>query len=277
MLRQALVVGVLAVGTLAGVTAQAAGVNQAPKSYYLALGDSIAYGIQPAKAEKGLPPSGFRTGYVDVFAKRLRGIASKIQVVNYSCPGESTVSFVRGNCPGRHDVKALHDPYRGTQMAAALAFLAAHRSQVSPITVTLWGNDINSVADACKGDFACIEKRAPAAVAALESRLGDILRRLRAAAPTAEILVTGAWNFNVDALAMTDPIFQSIDAAIRRATAAANGRFVSLYPVMSPPGNAARARARLCSLSFICARDDPHPTDAGYRAIAAAVWAASGY
>ena len=36
----------------------------------------------------------------------------------------------------------LHDPFRGAQLKAALAFLKAHRGQVSPITLTLWGNDL---------------------------------------------------------------------------------------------------------------------------------------
>jgi WD40-like Beta Propeller Repeat len=36
-----------------------------PRSYYLALGDSYANGLQPAKWSAGLPPSAFNTGYVD--------------------------------------------------------------------------------------------------------------------------------------------------------------------------------------------------------------------
>ena len=161
-------------------------------------------------------------------------------------------------------------------MAAVLAFLAAHRGQVSPITIHLWGNDIDPVAEACKGDFACIKKRAPAALAAFQSRFGDILSRLRTAAPTADIVVNGAWNFNVDDLAKTDPIFRSIDAAIRRAAIGAKARVVDLYSVVSPQGNVTRQKARICAYTFICSRGDPHPTDAGYRAIAGAVWAASG-
>ena len=51
--------------------------SSSPQSYYLALGDSIAYGFQPAKAKAGLAPSKFNTGYVDVFAARLRTIAPK--------------------------------------------------------------------------------------------------------------------------------------------------------------------------------------------------------
>ena len=38
-----------------------------------------------------------------------------------------------------------------------------------------------------------------------------------------------------------------------------------------------RQKARICALTFVCPSGDPHPTDAGYRAMAAAVWAASGY
>jgi hypothetical protein len=47
--------------------------------------------------------------------------------------------------------------------------------------------------------------------------------------------------------------------------------------VFNPQGSIAREKARICALTFACSQDDPHPTDAGYRAIAAVVWAASGY
>ena len=82
---------------------------QPPQSYYLALGDSIAYGFQPTKAKPGARPSAFDTGYVDVFAARLRKLSPKIQVVNYGCPGESTVTFTRGGCPTLADGVKLHD------------------------------------------------------------------------------------------------------------------------------------------------------------------------
>src|SRR5215475_4710606 len=130
MLRQALVAGLLAAGSLLVFAADGAAVEQIPKSYYFALGDSIAYGIQPGKVDRGLPPSGYRTGYVDVFAARLRPLSPTIRVVNCGCPWVAA---------GRK----LHDPYSGSQQKAALAFLAAHRGQVSPITITLFGNDVD--------------------------------------------------------------------------------------------------------------------------------------
>ena len=46
-----------------------------PQRYYLALGDSLACGLQPDKVDAGVRPSGFDTGFVDVFARRLRKLA----------------------------------------------------------------------------------------------------------------------------------------------------------------------------------------------------------
>jgi lysophospholipase L1-like esterase len=171
----------------------------------------------------------------------------------------------------------LHDAFKGTQLGAALAFVRAHPGQVSPITLTLGGNDLNEVADACKGSFACIQKGAPRAFAQFASRLTTILRRLRAAAPKAEIIVTGIWNFNAGDLKRTDPLFRSFDATIARVAAAEKARFAKTFPVFNPAGNPAKEKARICALTFACSAEDPHPTDAGYRAIAAAVFAASGY
>jgi hypothetical protein len=56
--------------------------------------------------------------------------------------------------------------------------------------------------------------------------------------------------------------------------AAEKARVARMFPVFNPVGNPKR---RICALTFICSRGDPHPTDAGYRAMAAAFWAASGY
>src|SRR3954466_12975466 len=112
-----------------------------PKSYYLALGDSITFGYQAFKAQANLPPSAYNTGYVDVFAEQLHRINAGITTVNYGCPGESASSFVAGPCLWTQLNLQLHDPFSGSQLQAALAFLNAHRGEVSPVTFTLWGND----------------------------------------------------------------------------------------------------------------------------------------
>jgi lysophospholipase L1-like esterase len=245
-----------------------------PEGYYLALGDSITYGIQPTKVKAGARATAFRTGYVDVFAKRLRKISPGIQVVNYGCPGESTVTFVRGGCPAFADKIELHDAFRGSQLAAALAFLRAHPGDVSPITVTLYGNDwLPVLLDTCKGEVACVRKKAPTATASFGSRLGSILRRLRTTAPNAEIVVTGAWNPDPSRLEQLKAVYRSLEASIVHAAAGRRMRVARMLPVFNPPRN---GQARLCAFTFICSKGDPHPTDAGYRAMAAAVAAAYG-
>src|SRR4051812_33275284 len=185
-----------------------------PKSYYLSLGDSLAYGFQPTK--DGQPPSAFHTGFVDVLAARLRQIRPKLSVVNYGCPGETTRSYVRGGCEWTADGRKLHDPHPGSQEKAALAFLAAHPGQVSPITVVLWGNDVAQESAGCGTDAQCT-KQAPKIIAGIESRLRGILGRLRAAAPRAEILVLGAWNPQSDTDANSDRLHRELNDAIGRA------------------------------------------------------------
>jgi lysophospholipase L1-like esterase len=250
-------------------------VYQPPQSYYLALGDSITYGFQPTKAKAGAPPSAFRTGYVDVFAARLRKLSPQLEVINYGCPGESTVTFTRGGCPAFTDGIKLHDAFRGSQLKAAVSFLQAHPGEVSPVTLTLFGNDwLPLLLDTCKGDVACIRKRGPGAIASFGSRLTSIVQRLRAAAPTAEIIVTGAWNPDPNQLTQLKPIYRSLEASIARAATLSRARVAKMLPVFNPARN---GQARLCALTFICSKGDPHPTDAGYRVMADAHMAASGY
>jgi lysophospholipase L1-like esterase len=261
--------------SLAALQATAAGgrhssppVYQPPQSYYLALGDSMAYGFQPTK-KPGARPSVFNTGYVDVFAARLRKLSPNIRVVNYGCPGESTVTFTRGGCDGLKDGFKLHDAFRGSQLKAAESFLRAHPGQVSPITLTLWGVDLLPLS--AKG------KRAQRAIASFGSRFTTILKRLRTAAPGAEIIVTGAWNPEADKLAKAEPLYRSVDATIKRVAAGSRARVANMFAALNGSGSIKSRQARLCSLTFFCSKGDPHPTNAGYRAMAGAFMTASGY
>jgi hypothetical protein len=95
-------------------------------------------------------------------------------------------------------------------------------------------------------------------------------------APTAEVVVTGAWNPEPSQLASLKPIYRSLEEAVAHAAAASDARIAPMIPVFNAPGTAHAQRARLCRLTFICAKGDPHPTDAGYRAMAAVVLRAAG-
>jgi lysophospholipase L1-like esterase len=274
------VLGVTVVLMLAGAASGCGGSSSAspgPKSYYLALGDSIAYGQQPTKPP-GTPASAFDTGYVDVFAARLRKLSPDLKVVNYGCSGESTVTFTKGGCPAFAAGFKLHDSFRGTQLRAAQSFLRAHDGDVSPITLTLWGNDwLPLLLDSCKGDLGCVRAQGPPLIASIGARLTSILKRLRAAAPDAEIIVTGAWNPDPRQLTELEPVYRSLNAAIAGAASRSDARVAKARLVFNPPGTVQKQQSRLCAFTFICSQGDPHPTDAGYRALAAAFMAASGY
>lgn len=252
-----------------------------PKTYYLALGDSIAYGYQAFKARAGLPPSAFNTGYVDVFGAHLREIRRGIRTVNYGCPGESTDSFVTGPCIWTETGHELHDKFTGSQLHAALTFLQAHRGEVSPITLTLGSNDQSKLLGPCTSsgqiDLTCVQNGAPAFIAGLIQRLSDILDQLRSAAPDAEIIVTGASDPYIDILPFTDSLFQAFNASMAQASAARRVRFADPFPIFNPQGNLTAEMQALCTLSLLCADHDSHPSDAGYRALARVVFEASGY
>ena len=151
-----------------------------------------------------------------------------------------------------------------------MGFLRAHPGKVSPITVTLWGNDLPI-------PLSQNAKRAPSAIASFEKRFDSILRQLRAAAPTSEIIVTGAWNPEADNLVDAQPLYRSVDAAIGRSAAAARARVANMFAALDGSRSIFAQKARLCRLTFFCSKGDPHPTDAGYRAMAEAFIAASGY
>jgi lysophospholipase L1-like esterase len=250
-----------------------------PQRFYLALGDSVAYGFQFSKLAQGLPPSGYDTGYVDVFAARLRGIRPGVTVVNFSCPGESTATFLgHGRCPWTADGRALHDSYTGAQRDAAVALLRAHRGQVSPITLTLWGNDVGALVNGCDRDLACVAAASPAWLDRTRANLEEILADLRSAAPDAEIIVTSAWDSFIDAFSFADPLFQTLNGTIADVAAVHRARYADLFTVFNPQGDSAAERQAICTLTLLCGPDrDSHPSDLGYRAIADRVFDTSGY
>jgi GDSL-like lipase/acylhydrolase family protein len=264
--------------TLATAAAKAPKFNP-PKTYYLALGDSVPFGLQWSKYVPGGPAIAFSTGYVDDFAEALRRIQPGITIVNYSCPGETTLSFIAGGCPWLLAGEQLHDRFIGIQLDAAVAFLLAHPGDVSPITVTLWGNDVSALVHTCgQENLACIEERAPAAIRQVAANLTYALLRLRDAAPDAEIIVTGVWDSFIGAFDVADPLFAVLNSAIADSAATAQARFADPFPVFNPQGDFAIEAQAICTFTLLCGVPaDSHPSDLGYQRLADVVFVASGY
>src|SRR5580658_2057464 len=133
-------------------------------TYYLALGDSLSRGVQPDAAGAA---SQTAQGYPDLVYARLRRGHPGLRLVQLGCPGETTATMMHGGIcryPG------------GSQLAAAAAFLRAHRGQVLLVTLDIGANDpedCGSQLDLAKL-ASCIGQ-----VPRTATRLATILGRLR--------------------------------------------------------------------------------------------------
>ncbi len=257
-----------------------------PKKYYLALGDSAAFGFQlekfddEVKATGTEDPTTFNTGYVDDFAARLAVIDPGIQTVNMSCPGYG------GSSTGFLDYCrfyvlngfALHYNYTGSQLNAAITFLQAHPGQVSPVTIGIGLGDLEPFYAGCKFKSACIFAGLPAVLETFKTNFTKILTELRAAAPDSEILVMQ--NYNPDALKhpFTNDVILALNHVIGDVARLVDARLVDMYPVFNGTLLGPQP-VTLCALLAVCAPPlfDIHPTDYGYEVMAEVFWAASGY
>jgi len=140
--------------------------------YYLALGDSLAYGVQ-VNAQGTEYGSG--KGYTDDLAAYLKGHGDRgLKFVNLSCPGETTTTMLDGGCPW---LAEIGDPYT-TQIAAATSFLAAHRHARILVTLDIGANNVDGCLAGGSIDTACVTD----GVTAAATDLPQILAKLAAAA-----------------------------------------------------------------------------------------------
>jgi lysophospholipase L1-like esterase len=145
--------------------------------YYVALGDSLSQGVQPATPP--LPPGvalgqSIETdaGYAnDLYAHYQSAFGGALTLVKLGCPGETTTSMLTGAgspCSYR----------QGSQLAAAVAFIRAHRSQIALITIDIGANDVDGCATATTINQTCVA----AGFASVKHNLPLILGPLRRAA-----------------------------------------------------------------------------------------------
>ncbi len=155
-----------------------------PASYYLALGDSLAQGVQPDAAGASVPT---QHGYANQLYAILRRSQPGLRLVKLGCTGETTGSMIHGgSCryPG------------GSQLAAAVGLLRAHRGHVSLITLDIGANDPYScvVQPSLAKVARCVASFLPEA----GQNLNTILSRLQQASPGTKIV---AMNYYLPTLA----------------------------------------------------------------------------
>jgi lysophospholipase L1-like esterase len=157
----------LAAAAVLTACSSAAKPKPVPASYYLALGDSLSQGVQPNAAGTSVETG---QGYPDLVYAVLRRNRPGLRLVQLGCPGETTKTMLHGG---------ICHYAQGSQLAAAVAFLRAHRGRTALITIDIGANDPES----CGGQpslaklASCIGETPEAA-----TNLATILASLRAAA-----------------------------------------------------------------------------------------------
>jgi lysophospholipase L1-like esterase len=156
-----------------------------PPTYYVALGDSIAWGYQPKSAKGDTVKSKETGGYAEVVLEALQREHPNLHLEKLACPGEQADTMITGSRPPREGCNPQEFKYKyGSQLADAVAFMEAHPGQIALVTIDIGGNDTLGCAFA---DFpaACLD----AIDDELTANLGTILSELRDAAGPAVPIV----------------------------------------------------------------------------------------
>lgn len=181
----------------------AARVDGAPA--YLALGDSVAFGLDPRLVPKpafscfscgsftsmGAPPNdNVFVGYPEYLQETLG-----VPLENASCPGETSASFRAPTVPGQAAICGqfkeegwLHAAYDGGQLRHALDFLERH-PRVELVTVAIGANDLLDLVAGCGGDGACIAGGAGGVLSTVGANVSGILQDVRNAGYAGPIVV----------------------------------------------------------------------------------------
>ena len=277
---------VIAAAALTACSSAPAAKPPPPTSYYLALGDSLSRGVQPDAAGASVETG---QGYPDLVYATLLASHPALRLVRLGCPGETTKTMMHGG---------ICHYSAGSQLAAATAFLRAHRGHVFLVTIDIGANDLEDCGNrpsltqlaSCIGQL----PKATANVAA-------ILASLRAAAGPGVRIV--GMNYYLPALAewrsgllgrataeLSEKFAVAYDGLLKRAYGQAGITVANVFgafettnfgdPVTVPGiGSVPRNVARICQWTWECAPPprgpNQHANAAGYRVIAGAILAAT--
>lgn len=291
-LRRVLLPLVLATGLLAGCNSSSddgALVNprpsDAPKQFYVSLGDSYAAGYQPtSKTAGGTTTNGFAYQLVD--AAKAKGY--DLELKNFGCSGATTTSLLTApGCAKAALGPDAEDYSPKTQAAAAEEFVKANADKIALITVSIGGNDVTACAKAADA-VSCVL----AAVPKIKENLAKLMTDLRAAAgeKTPIIGITYPDVLLGDYLSK-DPALKQlattsvtafkglVNPALQEAYQKAGGQLVDITAAtgaykpfeetteLAPYGTIPVAVAKVCTLTYFCEYGDIHPRTEGYKVI----------
>jgi lysophospholipase L1-like esterase len=277
-IKTAVVGGVCAACALAPASAVAKthGTGRTVKpSYYVALGDSLAQGVQPDAAGNSVET---KQGYADFLYAAKKHTIKGLRLEDLGCPGETTQTMLKGGI-------CKYVP--GNQLTAAVRFIKTHK--IAFITLDIGANNVDSCANNGSINGTCLTQ----GIAQIGTDVPTILAKLRraAGAKTKIAAMTYYDPFLADYLtpstqpiaAASVPLAKNVNATLVKAFKAKNVRvadvaaaFDTYVPftttaTLAGHGTVPLAVAKICTLTWICAAaprgPNIHANVAGYHAI----------
>lgn len=169
-------------------------VNSSTNSY-LALGDSIAFGYILNAGYEYYYPANF-VSYADYDS-----LGFSLSLVNASCPGETTGSFLSPIAPdngcrlyrGYFPLHVIYASLHSTQYAYATGFLRLNPN-TPLVTLMLGANDLLLLEEQCNDNPQCIEAGLPQVYATAEANMAQILAGLRGTGYSGPIVVVNYYS-----------------------------------------------------------------------------------
>jgi len=232
---------------------------------YIAAGDSLAFGYQP--------DLDWTHGYSNYFYTNLQSHGEQ-DYDNYACPGETSVTFIKGGCPYWYLKKTT---YTGPQLPAVVKFLQQHAGQVSPLTLDIGANDV--LPDINKSNCTVSSNWATDLATQDTNLTKTILPQLVAALMvngklTGDLLLMGYYDPYQNICPNSVSYVQQLNQHLQ---ADASG-FAIFVDVFTPFGGATTPNPNICNYTWMCSSyKDIHARAQGYSVIATAFEQAVGY
>lgn len=246
-----------------GHTASAA-TSAGPKAYYLALGDSLAFGYQP--------DFDWYHGYADDFFTFLQAQGTT-SYTNLACPGETTHTFINGGCSYWYLRKAF---YLGSQLSAALSFIHRHAGQVSPVTIDIGAND---ALGAINTSTCTVRSNWTAVLTTFDSNFQTILSKLQTALNgTGDLVAMNYYDPYQNQCAANPDVLAKLEIFNDHIASDAAAYDVPVADVFTAFGGDTTPNPDLCTYTWMCSLfNDIHATSTGYSVMEGAFEGATGY
>ncbi|WP_264936964.1 SGNH/GDSL hydrolase family protein [Streptomyces sp. A012304] len=245
-------------------------------TYYISLGDSLTTGYQP-DVDKDTD-----VAYTDQLYAQLKQRTPGLEHIRLGCTAETTESLING---GKCDY-----PNAKSQLDAALKAMAQHQGKVAYVTLSVGANDIllNCVSPAGTLDGECLNSRSQT----MAKNLAQITGALRQAGAKGTQFVgstyhnpfLAAWLQGAagqQAAKESAPLVKAANTGITQVFTSTGFKVADVAAAFSSDdfttqvnvpgvGEVPANVAKICQLTWACAKKDPHPNADGHKVIAGA-------